>query len=246
MPPNKIVLLDADVSGHRSVIDLCQSGRVAAYPIRSLSEFEAVTWALVRKQIEADLVVVDTVTTQGARTVQDVVLPQDKAMQVGIANKLADITPSQREWGQSASGLLHFLRPLIELEIPSIMVAHERRHEDPMSGQIKYVPNVQGRVLDYLVGNADWIVRMTTTIQPYQLADGTVAPPGTRQLLLEPTIDSAAGGRCYPPPPAFLLNPTLDAFAAAVGGLPHFTLLYGTFKVGKTTFACGADRTTKG
>ena len=114
-----------------------------------------------------------------------------------------------------------------------------------MSGQDKVAPDAQGMVLSNLICNADAIIRLKRTMLPLQIGE-TIYPAGTRQLLIAEgpsSVDCAIGGRAWPPLPEYILEPTLEKFIAAYHGtLAHNIVLYGAPKVGKTTFATGADR----
>jgi hypothetical protein len=240
-----IALLDCD-NGYLSIKDLSDNGAVQVYSCKTFQDTENVFWAFYRGQLaKPSLVVVDTITALASKTRQDVVLdPASKG-----ANTLWSLgeaaVASQREWGISGDLVVRLLRNIYEMDIPSIFVAHEGERDDPMSGISKKAPDLQKMILSSVVCNADAIVRLKLSSLPIALPDGTIAPPGTRLLLLKPTGDSAVGVRAIRPLPEYIVNPTLNDFVTVLGGIeyfPHNTLLFGAPKSGKTSFACGADR----
>lgn len=236
----RVLLFDTDINGHASVLDLVQKGDVAAYPCAALTDVEGLYWALKGGQVaKPDLVVVDTVTNMANKAVLDASRPNGQHY---VTQNLAALLPSQNEWGQSGYGSLHLLRPIFELPIPQIWIFHENLRDDPMSGVTKTSINVQRLVNNQVISWADAIVRLTTTTLPLQAPDGRIIPAGTRQLLLAPTPDSAVGVRTFKPIPPVLYDPVLEDFFNTLGYVPHLTLLYGPQKIGKTTFACNANR----
>jgi hypothetical protein len=243
-----IMLLDCDVSGHLSVLDLVQAGQVQAFPCKTFQDTENIFWAIYRNQLpKPDMIIVDTITALASKTRMDVVLdPASKGSQT-LWNLGEAAVASQREWGICGDLVVRLLRNIFELDIPSIFIAHEGERSDPMSGIDKKSPDLQKAILGPVVSVADAIVRLKSSSLPLAGAGGVIHPPGTRQLMLNPTGDSAVGVRSIRKLPDYLINPVLGDLAAALGGWeywPHNTLLFGPPKVGKTTFACGADRRT--
>jgi hypothetical protein len=243
-----IMLLDCDVSGHLSVIDMVQDGRVQAFPCKTFMDAENIFWSVYRGQLEMpSVIIVDTITALASKTRMDVVLdPASKG-----ANTLWSLgeaaVASQREWGICGDLVTRLLRNIFELPCPSIFIAHEGERTDPMSGTDKKSPDLQKAILGPVVSVADAIIRLKASTLPLPGAGGIIHPPGTRLLCLNPTGDSAVGVRSIKRLPDYLINPVLGDFAEALGGWqywPHNTLLFGPPKIGKTTFACGADRRT--
>jgi len=163
------------------------------------------------------------------------------------------LVAQKQHYYKTADVVNRLLRPLRELSIPSIFVAHERStrgmesRNDPMSGIDKFVPNLQREINDNVFAFADGIVRLYPHMMPFDL-NGVAYPSGTRVLLLSATSDSAAGVRVpgdLPPPPPLMVVHEADPYAfarfvQAVGGLPHNLVIYGPPKIGKTTFLAGA------
>lgn len=241
-----VLLLDCDVSGHRSVLDYVKAGKIVAYPCKSFQDTETVFWALYRRQIPLPkLIIVDTITALAEKTRQDVVLDPEKKGATGIWELGDAVVANKREWGIAGDYVNRLLRNIVELDIPSIFVAHEGERDDVMSGVAKMTPNLQKMILGNVVANADAIVRLRPSPLPLVDAAGNTFPPGTRQLLLRPTGDSSVGVRAVRPLPEYLIEPTLEDFAQALGGweyFPHNLLVYGPPKTGKTTFATGVNR----
>ena len=248
----KILHVDCDRgTGHRSIIDLVQDGRVDCRPCLTFEHAEGAHWAVKRGEIEMpSLYVVDTVSKLAEAKRQDTtvgphLLAQLNAGTATISSLGDAVVSSQRDYGVTGDHINRLLRNIIELPCPSIFIFHQSDREDPMSGLTKKTPNAQRAILNNVVADADAIVAMKMSTVPYALPDGTVAGAGTRQLLLAPTPDTAIGVRSIRPLPPFILDPILSDFAAVLGGwdyFPHNTVLYGPPKIGKTTFATGADR----
>ena len=247
---SKILHVDLDRGqGHRSVIDLARSGQIDVRPCTTFEHAEGVYWAVKRGEIEMpSLYVMDTVSKLAEIKRQDTTLGAHLQAQLtaGTAtiSSLGDaVVSSKRDYGVTGDHINRLLRYIIELPCPSMFIFHQADVEDPMSGLMKKGPRVQNAILSNIIADADAIVAMKMSTVPYALPNGTIAAAGTRQLLLLPTPDTAVGVRSIYALPPFILDPTLDDFAAVLGGwenFPHNTVLIGPPKIGKTTFACNA------
>jgi hypothetical protein len=236
---------DCDLTGHKSIIDLCENGTVAAYPIKSFEEADALFWQIYYGKIPMpSVLVVDTVTKLIEFTKQDVVLDPSKKGERTLVQLGEELVTSKREYGIIGDKIIRFLRNVIELPCPVVLVFHEATSEDLMSNTEKKTLSAQAMVKNSVIAGADAIVRLTTSALPIT-ENGILYPAGSRQLLLAPTVDSAVGIRTHLKLPPYLMNPTLGSFVEAIGGwkyFPHFMVLYGPPKLGKTTFIHGAVR----
>lgn len=243
-----ILLADCDTSGHRSVIDLQRAGAIDVRVCKSFADLEGVFWGLYRGEIPMpELLVIDSITALASKTKQDVVLDPSLKGSTQIWSAQASLTANQKQWGVTGDVIIRLLRNFRELDCPAIFIAHEGTREDTMSGYDKFVPDLQRMILADIIAQADAILRLRALPTAITYSDGTVVPRGARQLLLKPTAESAVGLRDYLPNcPDFLIEPTLADFAALFGenGFPHNTIVYGPPKIGKTTFACNANRRT--
>lgn len=253
--PWRILHIDADRgTGHHSVIDLVRAGVVVSYPGRTFQEAENVFWALYRNDLKIpdgagnlftpDLIVPDTITKLAESTRQDTVLDPSKKGQSTIWDLGESAVANQRQWGIAGDRVVRLLRNILELPIPSIFIAHQGERDNPLGDAgTTLTADLQKQILKNVIADTDAIVRLRASPVPIALSDGRVMPAGSRQLVLRPTGDASVGVRSPYQLPDYLLEPTLaDFFAALHGEIPHNTLLFGPPKIGKTTFALGADR----
>lgn len=239
------LMMDCDLTGHRSVIDLVRNGTVDARPVKSFDEADALYWALYYGKIPMPtIVLIDTITGLISMTRQDVVLPPELKGQQTLTQLGDKIVTSKREYGIVGDKITRLYRNFRELPCKLVLVAHEAQREDLMSNTEKMTINAQKMILTDITVTADAIIRLTTTNVP-MTHDGIEYPAGTRQLLLAPTVDSAIGIRTHLTLPPFIMRPTLAKFIQTLGGwenFPETTVLYGPPKLGKTTFITGAER----
>lgn len=243
--PATFLMMDCDLTGHKSVIDLVRAGIVDARPIRSFDEADALYWALYYEKIPMPTVLlIDTITGLIGMTRQDVVLPPEQKGQQTLTQLGDKIVTSKREYGIVGDKITRFYRNCRELPCKVIVVAHEAQREDLMSNTEKMTIDAQKMILRDITVTADAILRLTTTNVPMNY-NGIDYPAGTRQLLLAPTVDSAIGIRTHLSLPPFIMRPTLSDLINVVGGWEYFpdtTVLYGPPKLGKTTLITGAVR----
>ena len=244
----KIVWLDADISGTTTIQNYIASGQVQAFRCPSFRDCEAAMWALYRKQITADMVVLDTVDAVANVARQDLVMEPSQTRALPIWDNREKLVAGRPDYYKTADVVNRLTRPLRELGIPVVFVCHERGRTDPMSNAEKYVPNLQREILSNLFSFADAIVRLYPSPYPFDYG-GQNIPTGTRLLLLSATGDSAAGVRVpqdKPPAPPFIVVGENDPysfgrFVQAIGGVvPNVTVLYGPPKIGKTRFVATA------
>jgi hypothetical protein len=239
------LMLDCDLTGHKSVIDLVKAGTVDARPIRSFDEADALYWALYYGKIPMPTVLlIDTITGLISMTRQDVVLPPELKGQQTLTQLGDKIVTSKREYGIVGDKITRFYRNCRELPCKIVLIAHESQREDLMSNTEKMTISAQKMILTDITVTADAIIRLTTTTVPMSY-NGVDYPAGTRQLLLAPTADSAIGIRTHLALPPFIMRPTLSDLITVLGGWEYFpdtTVLYGPPKVGKTTLITGAVR----
>jgi hypothetical protein len=208
----------------------------------------------MRGTIKADMVVLDTLTANAGVARQDLVMEPKQTAMYPIWDNRDKLVADKQTYYKTADVVGRLTRPLRELKIPSVFIAHERSTRgmesrvDPLTGTDKFIPNLQREINSDLFSYADAIVRLFPSSVPFEW-NGQHVPAGTRLLLLSPTSDSAAGVRVpgdKPPAPPIMVVPEHDPysyarFIQAIGGeIPHNTVLYGPPKIGKTTFIAGA------
>lgn len=250
----RIVHIDCDVSGSTSISHLVRSGHVLTYRCPTFKDAEGVLWGLVRGAIQGDMVILDTLTALAGVARQDIVLEPSMAKQTPIWDNRDKIKADRDTYYKTGDVVNRLLRPLRELTIPSIFVAHERStrgmesRSDPLTGTDKIIPNLQREINDNVFSFADGIVRLFPSPTPFEW-EGQHVAAGTRLLLLTATSDSTAGVRVpgdKPPAPPFMIVPEHDPYAFArfihaIGDeIPHNLMIYGPPKIGKTTFLSGA------
>jgi hypothetical protein len=255
----KICHIDADVTGSKTVSHLVREGHIDTYSCPSFRDCEAVMWGLNRGQIQADIVVLDTITAVAQVARQDIVMdPAQMGKQYPIWDNRERLVAQKQDYYKTADVVNRLLRPLRELYrdkgIASIFIAHERStrgmesRTDPLSGGDKIIPNLQREINDNLFAYADAIVRLYPAAYPFEY-NGQMVPQGTRLLLLAATGDSSVGVRVpadKPPAPPFMIVAENDPYAfvrfiQAIGNdMPANTLIYGPPKIGKTQFVGGA------
>lgn len=237
--------IDADITGHRSVMDLIESGQLVAYPVKTFEEAENVYWAIYYGKIEMpSILLLDTINRLTTNTRLDVVLDPSLKGQKTITQLGEAGVTSKREYGIVGDKITRLLRNIMELPIPSIFLAHEGQRDDMMSNTDKITLDLQTMILKNVTTGMDAILRLRPTPIPIE-HNGVIWPAGSRQLLLAPTNDSAVGIRTHLDLPPFLMDPTLDDFVAAIGGwqyFPHTMIVFGPPKIGKTCFATNARR----
>jgi hypothetical protein len=246
--------IDCDVSGSTSIAHLVRSGHVLTFRCPTFKDAEGVMWGLHRGAIKADLVVLDTLTALAGVARQDLVMEPSQTKQFPIWDNREKLVADRQHYYKTADVINRLLRPLRELPMPSVFIAHERSTRgmesrvDPLSGTDKFIPNLQREINDNIFSFADGIVRLFPSSTPFEW-QGAHVPTGTRILLLSATSDSAAGVRVpadKPPAPPIMVVPENDPysfvrFIEAVGGeIPHNLVVYGPPKIGKTTWVAGA------
>ena len=250
----KLCHIDADVNGVISIEHLVPDW-VQTFSCLNYKEVESVVHAVRSGRLKCDMVVLDTITGLTTRLRQDLVYDP---VGVGAGSPLWDKRKELKaNWDhfRATSDLTNRITMLFmilnrDLGIPCVVIAHEKHtkdsesRSDPMSGDDKFIPNLQAGINECLYAYADAIVRLSPATKPVVGLD----PRGTRILTLRPTTESSAGIRVrgdLPQPPEYIVVPDNDPqsfkqFVTIIGRIPKLMLLYGPPKVGKTVFISGA------
>jgi hypothetical protein len=249
VPPNendlsvKLIHIDADRTGSASIQHLVPQW-VETYSCPSLEAVAQVVSKIEKGVIRGDIVALDTLTRLTADTREDIVIDPAKVDIANLWKQRAGLKSSRDDYYTTMSLINRILRAIYNLPIPSIILAHERVRQDPLSGLDKFVPDLQDAINATVFTSADYIARLSAwNGAPFEYGGGTVQP-GTRLLYTSATGNSSAGGRATPdhPIPPFLVgwqaySPTFGDLINTLGYMPHNTIIYGPPKIGKTTFA---------
>jgi len=241
-----VALLDTE-NGKDSVADLITSGQVVRYDCSTWEKFEAVAWAFYYKQLTADLLVVDTLSSIVSQYVNDCTIePSDINPQAGktLWSLRKKMRTNQDIWNIVNYGVLYMITMIRQLPIPSIFNTHEREREDPtadVEGVDRHMPSLTPKILTHLMARSDLVLRLYRSPTAISFA-GVSYPANTRVLQLVNTSSAYTGLRVTPAIdsnlPDYIVEPTLAKLASAVGYLPHGMTVYGFPKVGKTVFSC--------
>jgi hypothetical protein len=244
---SKVIHMDSE-RGAGSIKDLIAAGRVDSYDCSTFEKAENVYWAIVHGRIKGDLVVMDTVSTLVDRHVRDSTLDPDLVKPASgktwwSQRKL--MRTSQDVWGIVNFGVLNLLTGIRELPIPSIFLVHETERDDPTAdGEVtRHLPGLPPKILKTVMAISDLSLRLYKT--PIGFTDpktGKPHPANTRMLQIENTASAYTGVRLTPEAdaalPDYIVEPTLEKLAIAIGSLPKALTVYGFPKVGKTVFGC--------
>jgi len=238
---NKTLLLDCE-EGHASVQDLIDAGTVQHIPIRTAGDLESATFALVDGELEADVVVLDGLSTLATVTRRQATLdrtgvPERKrfSMRQKIESNFGDYLNMSDILGL----LMYTLRNL-----PSslIITCHERDNEDEDTHQNVRGPALNNMLFNELVGNSDVLARLSILAKA-GTSDGIKVEAG-RYLRLRgnDTVLAKVRGTLGNSYPTLVKDPTLRELEKALGSAPKKVVIYGKPGTGKTTMACSLSR----
>jgi hypothetical protein len=233
-------------NGRGSIQDLITEGKVVSYDASTYEKAEQVFWAIYNKQIKADVIVLDTITTLADNYVAAVTLdPENQKFEQGTTwwSQRKKMRQNQDIWNIVNFGMGQIMQGIRNLQQPSIFLAHETERDDPTAdGEVeRHMPSLTPKILKRVMAYSDIVCRIYKTATPF--VDGGVQyPVNTRVLQLENTANAYTGVRLTPAQtaatPSYIADPTLAKLAGAIGGLPHALTIYGFPKTGKTVLAC--------
>lgn len=238
-----VALLDTE-EGRDSVRDLIDAGKVTVYDCSSFEKIEKVYWAFVNKQISADLIVWDTLSSSVDQFVSDVTIdPEDLRGKTiwSVRNKMRQ---NQDIWNRVNYGIKFLITGFRELPIPTIFNVHEREREDftaEADDVERNMPALTPKILAHTMARSDLVLRLYRSPIAFT-HDGKQYDKDTRMLQIANTADAYTGVRVTPTLdaslPPVIVDPTLAKLAATLGYLPKKITVYSFPKVGKTVFAC--------
>lgn len=244
---SRVIHFDSE-GGRGSIVNLISQGRVESYDCSTFEKAENVYWSIVAGRIKGDLVVMDTISTLVDRHVRDSTLDPDLVKPASgktwwSQRKL--MRTSQDVWGIVNFGILNLVTGIRNLPIPSIILVHETERDDPTAeGElVRHLPGLPPKILKSVMALSDLSLRLYKN--PIAFTDpktGKLHPPNTRMLQIENTASAYTGVRLTPEAdaalPDYIVDPTLEKLAMAIGSLPKALTVYGFPKVGKTVFGC--------